>query len=61
MDAKNILVNGESLDVILRHYYAIPTLIKHAKLTKNLGGSDALKEWDYRRAETIKNIKIEIE
>jgi hypothetical protein len=60
MDANKVLINGESLDVILRHYYAIPTLVRHALLTKSSGGTKALEEWDKRRKETLNDVKIKI-
>ena len=45
MDAKKVLVNGEPLDVILRHYYAVGELIREVKrLNGNFTG------WDTERS-----------
>jgi len=44
MNTKNVIVNGESLSTILRHYYAIDKLIKEVK--KNDG---SFYEWDNAR------------
>jgi hypothetical protein len=44
MNAKNVIVNGESLNVILRHYNAIDILIREVK---RCNGS--LYEWDKAR------------
>jgi hypothetical protein len=60
MDAKKVLINGENLDIILRHYYAIQPLIIHAMATKDNGGNKALERWDRERAKDAKDIKIEI-
>lgn len=62
MDAKRVKVNGEALDVIMRHYYRIPVLIREIK---KLGGS--FEEWDRLRAEdptntlTRSDVMLEIE
>lgn len=49
MDSKNIFVNGESLDAILIHYYALPVIIQEVK---NCGGN--FYKWDEERAKRNK-------
>jgi len=44
MDAKKVFVNGEPLDVIIRHYYAIQELIREVA---RLGGD--FTGWDTER------------
>jgi hypothetical protein len=61
MKAKNILINGVSLDTILRHYNNIQILGQYVIKNKWSGGYEVLKEWDEKRSIPIeKDIKIEI-
>jgi hypothetical protein len=59
MNAKNVMINGQSLDGILRHYYALSVLIREVK---RLNGS--FVEWDRERTKTNNeklDVKIEIQ
>ena len=61
MKAKNIYINGISLENILQEYNNVQILIQYAKDTKEFGGNKALWNWDEARAKTIiKDIQLEI-
>lgn len=63
MNTKKVFVNGECLETILRHYYAIPTLIQEVRNTKG-----SFTEWDNKRSPSsfkdsvlVNDAKIRIE
>jgi hypothetical protein len=59
MNPKDILIDGESLDVILRHYNNISVLIRFA--LDNPSGWKAITEWDNLRGKPIdKNVSVKL-
>ena len=55
MNAKNVLINGESLNTILRYYYLIPILIDEVKKS---GGS--FYKWDDKRGKEIEAEALDV-
>ena len=61
MNAKYIKINGERLDVFLRHYYSVRPLIEFASSSTISGGRTALDEWDRKRNDKANEFYVSIE